>query len=373
MKKITLVFYLLSGLLVSQLQAQVTEHQDSLANVKQEKIEKLSSTIEKEEVAVLKSKIKNIDALLKADEITASESQELKKEASELAAKNIKDRQEVALLLVDYAERNDISYEDIDDLKQMNDSVKVGAVRIIREKNKKGKVKSVEISISTSDDAAEKEEDKPKAQDRTFSKLVFAVGFNNTFNDGEFMEDPNYKFAASRYFEVGWQWSTRVFKETNFLRFRYGLAFQFNGLKPKDNQYFVENGDQTELEGFTVNLDKSKLRMDNLILPLHFELTNSTRKDTELPNFTKPSFKIGLGGFVGLNLHNKQKLKYKESGDHFKIKQRSDFNTNNFLYGLSAYIGWEGAQLYFQYNLNPVFKDNPVDENNFQIGMRFEI
>lgn len=373
MKKMTLVFSLLSVLFVSQLQAQITEAQDSLANIKQEKIEKLRSTIEKEEVAVLKTKIKNIDALLKADDITASESQELKKEASELAAKNIKDRQEMAQLSVDYADRNDIPFEDLDDLKMMSDSVKVGSVRIIREKNKKGKVKSVEISIATSDDDTEKEEKKPSAQDRTFSKLVFGLGFNNTFTEDQFLENPNYRFGGSRYFEIGWQWSTRVFKESNFLRFRYGLAFQFNGLKPEGNQYFVENGDQTELEDFTANLDKSKLRMDNLILPLHFELTNSRRKDTELPNFTKPSFKVGLGGFVGLNLHNKQKLKYKTDGDHLKIKKRSDFNTNNFLYGLSAYIGWEGAQLYFQYNLNSVFKDNPVNENNFQIGLRFEI
>lgn len=371
MKKMTLIFCVLSLFYIGNVQAQVTPTKDSMSLAIQENLEKLLNQIEKEEVSALKAKIKAIDARYKADEITKSESDQLKKKASELTAQNIQNRQEIAKLSANYAKRNNVHLENMDDLRSVTDSMKVGALRIVSQKDSEGELKTLKISISSSED--DDKEKKPTAQDRTFSKLVFAVGFNNTFNDGEFMEDPNYKFAASRYFEFGWQWSTRVFKETNFLRFRYGLALQFNGLKPEDNQYFVENGDQTELQDFAINLDKSKLRMDNLIMPLHLELTSSKRKDTELPNFTRPAFKLGLGGFVGLNLHNKQKLKYKEGGDHFKIKQRSDFNTNNFLYGLSGYIGWEGAQLYFQYNLNPVFKDNLVDENNFQIGMRFEI
>lgn len=371
MKKITLVFYVLSMIYLGNVQAQVTPVQDSIRMASQEKLDKLLKQIDKEEVSALKAKIKAIDARYNADEITKEESDQLKKDASEFTAENIQNRQEIVELSADYANRDNIPLENMDELKSVTDSMKVGALRIISQKDEKGDLKTLKISISSDKD--DDKEEKPSAQDRTFSKLVFGVGFNNTFNDGEFMKDPNYKFGGSRYFEIGWQWSTRVFKESNFLRFRYGLAFQFNGLKPEGNQYFVENGDQTELEDFTVNLDKSKLRMDNLILPLHLELTSSTRKDTELPNFTKPSFKVGLGGFVGLNLRNKQKLKYKTDGDHLKIKQRSDFNTNNFLYGLSAYIGWEGAQLYFQYNLNSVFKDNPVDENNFQIGLRFEI
>lgn len=369
MKKMTLIFCVMSLFYIGNIKAQVTPTQDSIKLATQENLEKLLNQIEKEEVSALKAKIKAIDARYNADEITKKESDQLKKKASELTAENIQNRQEIAKLSSEYANRNNISLKNMDDLKSVTDSMKVGALKIVSQKNDKGELKILEVSIS-SDGEEEKEE---KAQDRTFSNFVFAVGFNNTFNDGEFMEDPNYKFAASRYFEFGWQWSTRVFKETNFLRFRYGLALQFNGLKPKDNQYFVENGDQTELQDFTVSLDKSKLRMDNLIMPLHLEITNSKRKDTELPNFTKPAFKLGLGGFVGLNLHNKQKLKYKEDGDRFKTKQSSDFNTNNFLYGLSGYIGWDGAQLYFQYNLNSVFKDNLVDENNFQIGMRFEI
>lgn len=368
----TLIFCLMSLFYIGNVQAQVTPKQDSISLATQEKLEKLLNKIEKEEVSALKAKIKAIDARYNANEITKEKSDQLKREASELRAQNIQNRQEIAKLSSDYANRNNIPIKTMGDLKSVTDSMKVGVLKIISQKNDKGELKTLEVSIA-SDNKVEEEVDDSKAQDRTFSKFVFAVGFNNTFNDGKFMEDPNYKFAASRYFELGWQWSTRVFKETNFLRFRYGLALQFNGLKPDDNQYFVENGDQTELQDFSLNLDKSKLRMDNLILPLHLELTSSKRKDTELPNFTKPGFKLGLGGFVGLNLHNKQKLKYKENGDRIKVKQSSDFNTNNFLYGLSGYIGWEGAQLYFQYNLNPVFKDNLVDENNFQIGMRFEI
>ena len=80
---------------------------------------------------------------------------------------------------------------------------------------------------------------------------------------------------------MGWQWRTRVFKNSNFMRFNYGFSFQFNGLKPNDNQYFVENGGQTELQEFPLELNKSKLRMDNLVFPVHFEFGPSRFRESE--------------------------------------------------------------------------------------------
>jgi hypothetical protein len=79
---------------------------------------------------------------------------------------------------------------------------------------------------------------------------------------------------------------------------------------------------------------------------------------------------VGLGGFVGFNLLNTQKLKFDDGRRDEKLKQRDDFNTNNLLYGLSAYLGWETFSIFAQYNLNPIFADNVRDLNNFQIGVR---
>ena len=44
---------------------------------------------------------------------------------------------------------------------------------------------------------------------------------------------------------------------------------------------FVENGDRTELQDFPVELKKSKFRMDNLVVPIHFEFGPSKVTETE--------------------------------------------------------------------------------------------
>ena len=96
------------------------------------------------------------------------------------------------------------------------------------------------------------------------------------------------------------------------MRFKYGYSLHFNGLKPDDNRYFVNENGQTVLEEFPENLKKSKLAITNLVFPMHFEFGPSKRIDKE--NYfrysTRKKFKIGLGGYAGVNIGARQKLKY---------------------------------------------------------------
>ena len=87
---------------------------------------------------------------------------------------------------------------------------------------------------------------------------------------------------------------------------------------------------------------------------------------------THESFRIGLGGYGGLNDKSKQITKYTLDGDKIKDKQKGDFNTSDFVYGLSAYIGYKATSLYVKYDMNPLFKDNVVDQNNVSVGVRFD-
>ncbi|MEX0996400.1 MAG: hypothetical protein WDZ45_05090, partial [Flavobacteriaceae bacterium] len=141
------------------------------------------------------------------------------------------------------------------------------------------------------------------------------------------------------------------------------------------NQIFVEQSDQTVLEEFPLDLDKSKFRMDNLVFPIHFEMGPS--KKIERENYfrysTRKYIKFGLGGYAGFNLSNRQKLKFKEDGNRVKQKLKDDYNTNNFIYGLSAYVGWRTVGLYAKYDLNTIFKDNPVEQRNISLGLRWDM
>ena len=210
---------------------------------------------------------------------------------------------------------------------------------------------------------------------RTRSDFVFAFGLNNALADGRSLEDSPYKVAGSRFAEFGWAWTTRVFENSGWLRLKYGLSFQFNGLKPEDNQFFVRNGDQVELQEFETDLDKSKLRLGNLVVPVHFEFGPATRRGEgdDVRFSTHNQFKIGLGGYAGLNIGTMQKLKFDNEGDDVKQKQRGGLNTNSFVYGLSGYLGYDNIGLYVKYDLNPIFKDNPIEERNISLGLRFDL
>ncbi|MGB0895944.1 MAG: hypothetical protein ACPGRW_01345 [Flavobacteriaceae bacterium] len=216
---------------------------------------------------------------------------------------------------------------------------------------------------------------KRKRDKRTYTDIVVAVGFNNAIQEGKSLNDSEYKAAGSRFFELGFAWRTRVFEESNWLRFKYGVSLQYNSLKPKNNQYFVRNGDVTTLETFPHELRKSKIRFTNLVLPIHFEFGPSKKIEREhyFRYSTRKKFKVGIGGYAGLRIGTRQKLKYSIDGDKERDKQKDDFNANDFVYGLSGYVSWGAVGLYTKYDLNPLFSSPNAKQNNISLGIRFDM
>jgi hypothetical protein len=368
--KITIILALMSSLFNLQLQAQ---DRDFSAFSEEETIElkQLLNRVETEEKSFLKTKVKDINIRLEEGNLSPDEAQDLKVLAAEQTAKTIADAQNLVFDWASfqkekYGEVEIDQFGDYDSYLLVIDEMGLNPLKINldlnffknspKEKNKRKPLNERDLPYSP----------------RTLSELFISISFNNAVSDGGSIDNTSFKFGGSRSFEIGYEWSTRVFKESNFLRINYGVSFQFNGLKPKNNTIFVANGEQTVLEPFEFDLEKSKFRMDNLILPVHLQFGNS--KTTVLDNgnkrFTDHDFKVGLGGFVGINLLNTQKLKFDDGRRDEKLKQRDDFNTNNLLYGLSAFVGWETVAIFAQYNLNPIFTNNARDLNNFQIGVR---
>jgi len=215
---------------------------------------------------------------------------------------------------------------------------------------------------------------KVKYDRRTYSDFVLGFGLNNALIDGQSFDDSPYKIGGSRFAELGWAWKTRVFKNSAWLRVKYGFSFQFNGLKPTDNRILVDTGDMTELQEFELDLDKSKFRMDNLVIPIHFEFGpyKKVQKENSVRYYSGHRFKIGLGGYAGVNLRTVQKLKYRGDEGRIKEKQRADFNTNNFVYGVSGYVALGGVAVYGKYDLNPIFKNGPA-QRNISLGVRLDM
>ena len=357
----TIIKYLV--LLILALSVQLINAQDTIQNVNnKDKIEELKAKkedIRNVERNFLKEKVEAINTQLYNGEVTTEEAQKLKKEAAKKHALNIENRIIILENKISLLNRNpDRSSSDENEM-----IFRIGG-------SEDGDTSFVYFG--------KQEEDKPKNRKydrRTSSDFVLAFGLMNAIIEGEKLDDSPYKFGGSRFFEIGWAWKTRVFKNSNFLRLKYGYSFQINGLQPNDNTYFVQQGSQTVLEEFPENLKKSKLSMTNLVFPVHFEFGHSKRidKDTYFRYSTDNKFKIGIGGYAGFNIGTRQKLKYELDGVHIKDKQKRGFNTSNLVYGLSAYLAFDDTALYIKYDLSPIFKDQIIGQNNISLGIRFDM
>ncbi|MDO6472890.1 hypothetical protein [Maribacter sp. 1_MG-2023] len=357
MRTITMYLIVVLTLFMVQYSAAQEDYQKKIETLKEQK-----AKITQQEKEALKYEVENINERLQNGSITVDEANSKKQEAAEKRALNIENRISIIENQINLLERNEgktlvlIEFDTISD-KGLRLGVDINGKPAVFFKSKNWKS---EIRYDR----------------RTYSDFVMAVGLNNAIVEGQSLNDSPYKIGGSRFFEMGWQWRTRVFKNTNFLRFNYGFSFQFNGLKPKDNQYLVslENG-QSELQEFEYELNKSKFRMDNLVFPIHFEFGPSKLKTTEktIRYSLKDQFRLGLGGYGGFNLGTRQKLKYNLDGDNVKDKLKRSYNTNDLIYGLSAYAGVDGFLLYVKYDLNPIFKDAVVEQHNISLGLRFDL
>lgn len=357
MRTITMYLVGLVTLLMIQNLSAQEEYEKKIEILKEQK-----AKITQQEKEALKYEVENINERLKDGSINEEEANLLKQKAAEKRALNIENRIAIVDNQINLLERNQgkmLVLMELDTLTgkgiRLGVDINGKPAIIFKSKNWKNEI---------------------RYDRRTYSDFVMAIGLNNAIVEGQSLNDSPYKIGGSRFFEMGWQWRTRVFKNSNFVRLNYGFSFQFNGLKPKDNQYFValDNG-QTELQEFEYDLSKSKFRMDNLVFPMHLEFGPSKLKTTEetMRYSLRNQFRLGLGGYAGFNMGTRQKLKYDRNGDNVKDKLKRGYNTNDLVYGLSAYAGVDGVLLYVKYDLNPIFKDAAVEQRNISLGLRFDL
>lgn len=348
-KYIVLVVLILNAHLIN---AQETENNKAKIEI----LENAKQKVEIEERDYLKVEVEEVNKRMDTGDITQQEADKLKQELAEKRALNIENRTAIIDNKISLLKRNENGYSnDVDEGDVIGFSIG----------GREGTFAGVRINGKNI----------PRRYDRrTTNDFVFAIGFNNAIIDGESLNDSPYKLAGSGFVEMGWAWKTRVFKNTNAVRLKYGFSFQWNKLDIKDNLYFNEVDDVVMLEEFPHNVIKSKFRTTNLVFPVHFEFGPS--KKIEHDNYfrysTHKKFKIGVGAYGGFVLQSMQKIKYKENGDREKDKYKG-FNTNNFVYGLSTYFGWGNVGIYAKYDLSPIFKDQTIDQNNISLGIRFDM
>jgi len=351
MKNFTLYLAVAACLLASKLTAQ--ESFEYRAKAIAEKIENIT----REEKALLKSDLEDVNKELETGTITKAQADEKKMKLAETRSKNIETRITLA-----EDELKDLVKQKVDGkIKEVSDQDRY-VISIKRKKYKNTeKYKKWKDSLANA------------GERRTTSQFVFALGVNNLVTDKS-VANSDYRYLGSHFYEWGVTANTRLFKNDNLLHLKYGVSLMYNNLRPTDNRLFVVNGNQTNLETSSINLDESRLRNVFLTVPLHleFDFTKAKTKEGKKTFKTHNSVRLGIGGYAGLRVKSKQKLSYKLDGNDFDTKEKGDFNVNDFIYGVSTYIGYKETSLYLKYDLNPMFSNNAIKQNNISLGIRFD-
>ncbi|MES2863514.1 MAG: hypothetical protein V4666_05310 [Bacteroidota bacterium] len=307
-------------------------------------------TIAEEEKKALKAEIEAIDKAVELGQMTTSDAEKAKAKIAEERAKNIETRtasEEAAL--------RDLVNGKLD-IEESNDSVKKNSFSI------PGGYKS-------------KKHDENKSENRTTSQFVFAFGYNNLVTNGA-VANSEFGYGRSGFYEWGVTWNTRLSKNSNLLHLKYGLGFQYNMLHATENRIFADVNNQTVLATFGTDLRPNRTYFKNVyfVVPMHleFDFSKTSTVDDKKVFKSHRATRFGIGGFVGVNTNTKQFVGYKQDGYKINTRQKGDFNVNDYTYGVSTYIGYKQTSLYLKYDLNPVFENNAVDQNNISLGIRFD-
>lgn len=345
-------------------QQQTTEQETNvesqkLKNKQLELLNQKKANVEKFEKEKLKSYVKNVNNWVDSGDKTKEEGEELKKIEAQKIARNIEDQLAILDRQIDLVNRNgSLSSGEITQLS-------IGFGGEDAEGNR-----SLDITVNEGVPSA------MRYDKRTYGEVVLAFGLNNaiTENGGDFGDE--FSIGRSRFFELGYAWKTRVFKNSGALQFKYGVSLQTNKLFVKDNQTLVVDEGTPTFEEFPFNLDKSQLRFSNLVAPVHFEFGGwkKEQKDDYVRYRLSGQFRMGIGGYVGVRLGTQQKLKYDLDGNRIKTKERRDFEGDNLVYGLSSYIRLaDDLSLYGKYELSTAFESRQLGEaNNVSLGLRWD-
>lgn len=348
----------------------------------EDEVKKISNRIElitKTEKASLKEKVEKINKRLEAKEITSEEAQRLKKEAADFHAKVISDKvaveeQKLQFIVQEKANGKIQSKEKetyFDDKNSFTIGRRTFNIRVRDNEDFDSRRNRRWL------DRKEKWERKGKRNRSTTTQFVFAMGVNNVLVDNQLssLENSNYQFWQSHFYELGFSWKTRMDREASKLYFKYGISFLWNNLRLENNMYHVVNGNKTDLVIHPENLSENRLRHVQMNFPVHFEWDFSRDgeySDGAKRDRTNQSVRLGIGAFAGFKLGTRQYIEYTNTnGTRVEELQKDNFNMNVFNYGVSAYLAYRSTGFYVKYDLNPLFKNTNV--RNISMGIRFDL
>ncbi len=208
---------------------------------------------------------------------------------------------------------------------------------------------------------------------RTRNVWNVELGTNNWLEDGNFPNDQDERYAVqpwgSWYLALNSNYRTYI---GGPLLLQWGFGVSTSQFRFEDSDVRIEKGD--DMVEFNIdttgNAIRSKLRMSHLNFTMVPTLVLGDENGGS--RYSRRSFRIGVGGYVGYRLGGSSKFVYDDDGDNEKDVDRDDFFLTNLRYGVRAQFGYKAFDAFINYDLNNVFAENRGPElNAFTFGVIF--
>ena len=214
------------------------------------------------------------------------------------------------------------------------------------------------------------------SEKRTTLRLAVLYGISNLETKGAFANS-DIRYIPSNFIQFGLHAKTRVLKNSNLLYLRYGIAWEYNNLKPSEHRLFEVQEGQTVLAEYDERFTKSRLALGSFQIPIYLEFDFTPKKiDSKTGRayfISERTWRLGLGGYVNFgNSSGKQIYRYKDQGS-YRVKQRTDLGIDKTRFGVGSYVGYRSWALQFQYELTPLFKHNALEQHVWSLGLRVDI
>ena len=243
----------------------------------------------------------------------------------------------------------------------------------------------VERDTSRSEDNARESERERKVEvvhvrktrgTRHFFNVEF--GMNNYLENGSFPQDNNAPYAVrpwgSWYVALGPVVNTHI---AGSLFLELGMNVSWYNFKFENDNLRIEKGDENVVffeDPRDLDVRKSKLTaayVNLSMVPQFYFGKGNPGKGWFWDRNNGRGFRVGLGGYVGYRLDSYSKFVFEED-DKKRERTHSDYFLRNFRYGLRLQAGLRGTDIFFNYDLNPLFiEDRGPELNAFSFGIIF--
>lgn len=261
----------------------------------------------------------------------------------------------IALCLISFQAFAQTNNEAVSDTTEITVGKKT--IRIINSDDEKNKViidsDSDGKRVVVDEDGKVRKEHKHRKKskvDTDFFALDFGLPFFTIENDFNLPSQySQLEIQPVKSFNFGLNFlNTKFSLIKNHVNLMTALTFDINRYHWANDVSLVPNVDTLTMINDSVSFKKNFLGANYLQIPLMLGFETN-------PHNKKKNFHFAVGGYAGLLIGSFTKQKSEEKG---KVRFSDDYNLNKIRYGVTGRIGFAGLDLYCNYNLNTLFRED---------------